>query len=380
MDSVNAAVRVIEPGLLTTVQDLGRRGFQKYGVPVCGALDAVSLRIANVLVGNRESAAGLEMTAIGPKLRFERESVIAVAGADFTPLIDGRAARAWESARVPAGATLSFAPPNDGLRACLAIAGGIAVPPLMNSRATDLKGGFGGHEGRALRGGDVLPVGFSPHLDAAPKRLPEAISRQPTYSQSFQIRVVLGPQLDRFTETGIAVMLTSEYTVSIDSDRTGCRLEGPAIEHVSGADVVSDGSALGSVQVPGSGTPIVLLSDRGTTGGYTKAATVISPDIGLLAQAMPGAKARFAAVSVEEAREALIEQERMMGEIKSFVGLDLSGAVSLSVDGADTRVTDADGGAITAAPALRTARRAARRVSATLEGERFDFEVEVGIA
>ena len=293
-----ATIEILEPGLLTTVQDLGRRGFQRYGIPVCGALDAVSLRIANILVGNPEGAAGLEVTFMGPALKFNADAVFAVAGADFDLELDGRAVRTWESFEASAGATLRMGQATDGLRAYIAVAGGIAVPSLMGSRSTDLKGGFGGFEGRALQAGDALPVGHSPHVaDWTATGMPSGISRQPTYGQDFTIRVTMGPQDGEFTDSGLNTLLSSEYAVSTQSDRMGYRLEGPAVEHVTGADIVSDGTALGSVQVPGNGQPIILLADRGTTGGYTKVATVIGPDIGLLAQAMPGARVRFAAVT-----------------------------------------------------------------------------------
>ena len=377
-----STIRVANPGLLTTVQDLGRRGFQKYGVPVCGALDAVSMRIANILVGNPETLAGLEITAIGPTLRFERDAVIALAGADFAPVIDGAEARAWESVRVPAGATVSFRPPADGVRAWLAVDGGIDVPPVMGSRATDLKSGFGGHEGRHLRDGDALPLG-RPRRPApsSPARLPDGISRQPTYGQSFDIRVVLGPQNDRFTDAGISALLQSEYAVSPDADRTGYRLDGPAIEHAEGADIVSDGTALGSVQVPGTGTPIILLADRGTSGGYAKIATVISPDIGLLAQAMPGAKIRFSAVSVADAREALLDQEAMLREIKTRVGADLTGAIAVRADGAPAAVTSADDGRPIALPDIGApSKRSSRTVSVSIGGEKIEVQIETAIA
>ncbi len=287
-------LEVISPGLLTTVQDLGRFGYQRYGIPVCGALDPASLRIANILVGNGDHLAGLEITAIGPTIRFVEDTTFAVVGADLEPMLDGVATPAWESVRAAEGSTLSFGSPRDGARAYLALAGGIETPLVMNSRATDIRGGFGGFEGRALRAGDVLSTGYSPYgARSSPNRLPPEISRQPTYGQQFTVRVVAGPQDDAFTDAGVSTLLNSEYTVSNDVDRTGCRLEGPTIEHIGGADIVSDGTAPGSVQVPGNGTPIILLADRGTTGGYTKIATVISVDIGLLAQAMPGAKIRF---------------------------------------------------------------------------------------
>ena len=370
-------LHIVRPGVLTSVQDLGRRGYQRYGIPVCGAMDSVSLRIANILVGNPENSAALEMTAVGPTVEFSEESVIAITGANLEPRLDGTPIPSWKSVGVPRGSTLSFGVPRDGLRAYLAVAGGIDVPPVMDSRSTDLKGGFGGHEGRALADRDALPVGISPH-ETVPVGvgLPEHLSRQPTYGQRFSIRIVLGPQDDAFTEAGLSALLSSEYAVSVDSDRTGCRLEGPMIEHLDGPDIVSDGTALGSIQVPGGGEPIILLADRGTTGGYAKIATVISPDIGLLAQAMPGAKIRFEKVSVAQAREMLFEQESMVREIKAFVGLDLAGAISVRSAGDDFSVRDADGAPITS-PGIESAAISTRRVSATLEGQRFDFDIEV---
>ena len=370
-------LEIVSPGLLTTVQDLGRFGFQKYGIPVCGALDSVSLRIANILVGNRDHLAGLEITAIGPTIRFVADTTIAVVGADLEPTLDGVPMPAWESVSAPAGSVLSFGSPRDGLRTYLAVAGGIDVPLVMNSRSTDIKGEFGGLEGRALMPGDILPTGYSPHSPTPlANRLPPEFSRQPTYEQQFTLRVVPGPQNDSFTEAGISTLLSSEYTVSNDTDRTGCRLEGPTIEHVIGADIVSDGTALGSVQVPGSGTPIVLLADRGTTGGYTKIATVVSADIGLLAQAMPGAKIRFEEVSVEEAHAIYMVQELMIAELKAHVGLDLTGAISVRSDGDSFTVLDADGRVI-ASPGVYPVNRATRQVSATAGDQRFEIEIEV---
>ncbi len=373
----NPTMEIVSPGLLTTVQDLGRTGYQRYGIPVCGALDSVSLRIANILVGNRDHLAGLEITAIGPTIRFAEGATIAVVGADLEPTLNGNPMPAWESVYAEAGSVLGFGMPRDGLRAYLAVSGGIEAPLVMKSRSTDLKGGFGGFAGRALAAGDVLATGDSPHRGVtSSRRLPPEISRQTTYGQHFDIRVVLGPQDGAFTEEGVYTLLNSEYTVSNDADRTGYRLEGPTIEHISGADIVSDGTALGSIQVPGGGTPIVLLADRGTTGGYTKIGTVISPDIGLIAQAMPGAGIRFDQVSVEDARQILLEQERMIADIKAFVGLDLTGAFSISASGSDFTVLDSDGRIITS-PGTHSTNGATRQVSATVEGERFEFEIEV---
>lgn len=368
-------VDVVSAGLLTTVQDLGRRGYQRFGIPVCGALDPVSLRIANILVGNSEGEAGLEITALGPTIRFSSDSVLALVGADFDIEVDGRKVRTWESVEVSAGSVVSIGAASDGLRAYLAIAGGVDVPLVMNSRSTDLKGGFGGFEGRSLQDGDSLPLGASPHVTSWSQRgLPVGISRQPTFGQDFQIRVILGPQDGDFTQSGINTLLTSEYTVTADSDRMGCRLEGLEITHESGPDIVSDGTALGSIQVPGSGQPIVLLADRGTTGGYTKIATTIAPDIGLLSQALPGAKVRFHAVSVDEAHEVLREQEEMIREIKSHVGLDLTGAVSIASEGSKVRVVDESGGRI-AVSDVGGSKTSERTVSAGIDGERFEFKL-----
>ena len=373
----NTAFEVAQPGLLTTVQDLGRRGYQRYGIPVCGALDPVSLRIANILVGNVESAAGLEVTVFGPELNFTTEATIAVTGAAFDLRLDSIPVPSWESVPVRVGTTLSFGGARDGVRGYLAISGGVDVPPVMGSRSTDLKGGFGGLDGRALQVGDVLSAAESP-VAAQPSRrtLPLSISREPTFGQRFQIRVVLGPQDGLFSETGIGVLLTSEYAVSLDSDRMGYRLQGPPIEHVRGPDIVSDGSALGSIQVPGSGEPIVLLADRGTTGGYTKVATVISPDIGLLAQAMPGAAIRFTPVSVEEAHDILLDQEELIREIKASVGLELAGTFSVESDGEDVAVLDTDGRPI-AASGIGGPKSRARKVSATVADEEFEFELGI---
>ncbi len=369
------SLEVISAGLLTTVQDLGRRGYQRYGIPVCGALDPVSLRIANVLVGNPEGAAGLEITALGPTFRFASDAVVALVGADFRIDLNGHAVRTWESVEVSAGSVLSIGAATDGMRAYLAISGGVDVPPVMNSRSTDIKGMFGGYEGRPLRDGDSLPIGDSPHIvNWSQQGLPTGISRQPTFGQEFQIRVVLGPQDSEFTQSGVDTLLSSDYTVSSDSDRMGYRLEGEEISHQSGPDIVSDGTALGSIQVPGSGQPIVLLADRGTTGGYTKIATVIAPDIGLLSQALPGARVRFTAVSVEEAHEVVQEQESMIREIKTHVGLDLTGAVSVRSEDSEVRVMGEDGSRI-AVQDVRGSRTSTRTVSASLEGEEFEFEL-----
>ncbi len=308
------AIDVLDGGMMTTVQDLGRFGYQRYGVPTSGALDQFALRAANRLVGNPEGAAALEMTAIGPRLRFLAPATIALTGADLQARIDGQALARWESAAVEAGATLSFDGPQDGIRGYLAVAGGIDVPPVLGSRSTYTRSKLGGLDGRPLKAGDTLDVGGErPALLGGTLRLPEA--ERPVYGHAHELRVVLGPQDDRFTARGIETFLSSEYRVSPQSDRMGCRLTGPTIEHLRGPDIVSDGIPFGAVQVSGDGAPIVLLADRGTAGGYTKIATVIGPDLPRLAQAAPGDTVRFTRVDLDQAYAAVREQERRLASI-----------------------------------------------------------------
>jgi antagonist of KipI len=305
---------VIDGGMLTTVQDLGRFGYQRYGVPTSGALDLFSLRAANRLVGNGDEAAGLEMMLIGPRLRFLAPATIALTGADLDARLDGQRVPRWESVVVEPGRTLSFSGPLDGIRGYLAVAGGLDVPLVLGSRSTYARSKLGGVEGRPLKAGDVLHVeGDRPVLLGGTLRLP--VSERPKWGHAHTLRVVLGPQDDRFTRDGIRTFVSSAYTVSPQSDRMGCRLSGPAIQHARGADIVSDGTPFGAVQVAGDGVPIVLLADRGTAGGYTKIATVIGPDIPHLAQATPGDTVTFTQVSLDEAYHAVRQEELRLESI-----------------------------------------------------------------
>ena len=307
-------LEVIEGGIFTTVQDLGRYGYQRYGVPVSGALDQFALRVANLLVGNAEGDAGLEMTLIGPRIRFLADTMIAVTGGDLGPLVDNQPVLCWRSIAVPRGGVLSFSGPRDGIRAYLAVAGGVDVPPVLGSRSTYTRSRLGGLAGHALAPGDRLPVSPGRSLRrVASRELP--IQHIPIYGNSHALRVLLGPQDDAFTERGIETFLSSTYTITQASDRMGSRLEGPTIEHRSGADIVSDGAPFGAVQITGEGLPIVLLADRGTTGGYTKIATVISVDLAGMAQAQADDAVSFRSVTLEEAHRILREQERVIEEL-----------------------------------------------------------------
>ena len=291
-------IRVLEPGPQTTVQDGGRRGHLRYGIPPSGPVDARSFTLANRLVGNADGAAALEFTLIGPRLRAELPCVLAITGAEAPVTVNDAPAAAWTTLTLGAGDVVKVGPVRAGVRGYVAVAGGIDVPVVLGSRATYLRGRLGGLEGRALRRDDVLRLGA-----AGPVRRRAVPARAiPDWRTEPVLRVVLGPQNDRFTDEGIAAFLGGSYEVLPQSDRMGARLAGPRIAHARGHDIISDGIAPGAVQVPGDGLPIVLLVDRQSTGGYTKIATVCSFDIPRVGQAKPGQRVRFAAVDVAEAQ------------------------------------------------------------------------------
>ena len=294
---MSAALRVLAPGPLTTLQDGGRDGWLRVGVAPSGALDMRALAVANLLVGNRPNDGALEMTFSGGSFAVEGEPIrIAIAGADMPLTIDGIAAAPNRSHTLAPGALLRIGVAKSSARAYLAVSGGFAVAPVFGSVAVHLRSGIGGP---ALRQSDVLPV-IARAAPAAPE-LGIAATAPPAPSH---IRVVLGPQQDYFTADAIAALLGAPYAVATRSDRMGLRLEGPRLAHKKGFNIVSDGIAPGSIQVPGGGQPIILLADRQTTGGYPKIATVISADLPRLGQARPGDQMRFAEVTLDEAREA----------------------------------------------------------------------------
>lgn len=306
---------VVEPGLLTTVQDLGRFGYQRVGIPPSGPLDRAAFVVANRLVGNPDGAAGLECTLRGPGLEVRRDCVIAVTGAEMGVAVNGLPAPTWTAVWLRPGDVVSFQMATEGCRAYLAVAGGLDLPPALGSRSTYLRGRLGGLEGRALQKGDGLPLGPpSLPLDRVMGRK-VLTPRRPTYPSEVEGRVILGPQDDRFTAEGIAALLEGLYEVTPQADRMGYRLKGPVITHARGHDIVSDGIPLGGIQVPGEGQPIVLLVDRQTTGGYTKIATVISVDIGRIGQTRPGQRVRFRRVTLAEAHAALAAEATWLREV-----------------------------------------------------------------
>lgn len=294
-------IHILDSGPLTTVQDLGRFGHLRLGIPQSGALDRFAMIAGNRLVGNPDDAAGFECTLHGPTFEVTAHCVIAVTGAESRVTVNGLDAPRWAQIALAAGDTVKIGAARSGLRCYVGFGGGIDVPLLLGSRSTYVRGGFGGHEGRALRRGDRLHT-FAVSPSAAWTFPNDMI---PTYGNEPLLRVVLGPQSDRFSVAGVERFLSSVYRVLPQTDRMGARLQGGHIEHTQGHDIISDGTALGSVQVPGDGQPIILLVDRQSTGGYTKIATVCSFDIGRVGQLRPGESLRFAAVSVDEAHRLL---------------------------------------------------------------------------
>ena len=286
-----AIVEVLDGGVLTTVQDRGRSGFRRYGVGSAGVLDRMAADAANAAVGNAGDAALLECTSGGPVLRFLAAARFAIAGADLGATLERADLGEW---RVPlatsvfarTGNVLRFGAPVRGCRAYIALGGGVDVPRRLGSRSTDLPGGYGGYDGRPLRAGDRLSLGW---LAGVPGTTP-----LPDAADEVTVRVVLGPQDDHFAPETLGRFLASEWVVGLDSDRAGCRLTGPALEHAGPPEIESEGMVPGSVQVPPDGRPIVMLADGPTTGGYPKIATVVAGDVARLAQLVPGSgRVRF---------------------------------------------------------------------------------------
>jgi len=290
-----------DAGPLTTIQDLGRPGYLRVGIPASGPMDAMAFVLANRLAGNGDGAAALECTLIGPRVEFVDDRMVAIAGADMAPTLNGSPAPRWESVPVKRGDVLRMGAARTGVRAYLAVSGGIDTPPALGSRATYVRGRLGGLDGRALAKGDRLPLGSADLV--RPGRVP--LDRRPEYGPEVEIRVVLGPQDDRFTARGVAAFLAGPYEMSTQSDRMGARLKGPLIEHVRGHDIISDGVPLGGIQVVGDGQPIVLLRDRQSTGGYTKIATMCSFDVDRISQVKPGQRIAFRHIGLAEAHADL---------------------------------------------------------------------------
>lgn len=294
------SVKVKIPGALTTVQDAGRYGYQKSGISTSGVMDADAYEKANYLVGNEQGEAVLEMTVFGGTYEFTEDTVAAVTGAQMELTLNQQQVPLNCPIQIHKGDSLTVGIAKAGLRGYLAVAGGFDVPVVMGSRSTNQKCRLGGLEGRALAAGDELSVGKG---GKTYQEVKERRTEPREFPSLITIRVIEGPQAEYFTEKGKKAFYSETYTISEQSDRMGYRLEGPSVESKNGTDIVSDGIALGSVQIPPSGKPIVLLADRQTTGGYAKVATVYSRDIPRLVQGRPGEKVRFVPITLEEAQK-----------------------------------------------------------------------------
>lgn len=310
-------IRILKGGMLTTVQDLGRNGYQSQGFSVAGVMDVRSFKIANLLLDNPENEAVLEITLIGPTLEFTSATIIAITGGDFEPTVNGEPVPMYTALYINKGDILKFGSARTGSRGYIAFSSYLEIPVVMGSRCTNMKSSLGGFKGRKLMAGDYI------NFRIKRRYLPFFLSRKLDLNEfdqmSAELRVVMGPQDDKFSRQGIETFLNSEYTVTSDFDRMGCRLEGPFIAPKESSDIISDGISFGSIQVPSHGKPIILLSDRQTTGGYAKIATVASVDIPKLVQRKTDHKIRFRAISVQEAQKLCLDEEKELDAMRRAI-------------------------------------------------------------
>ena len=299
-------IMFLKGGLMTTVQDAGRRGYQRFGLGVSGAVDVHAFTYANILVGNTHNEAVLEVTLLGPTIEFTSPAVIAVTGGDLGAMINGAALPMYRALQVQKGDILSFGAPRSGCRAYISFAGGLAITPIMGSRSTYIKANLGGYEGRKLEKGDE--IAFRKPGTCPPNLAWRAMPPQ-HFNGSYTVRVLMGPQEDRFTSRGVETFLSEAYTVTNEFDRMGYRLTGPKIEHVTDGNIITDGITFGAIQVP-NGEPIIMLSDRQTTGGYAKIASVINVDMPMVAQCKAGDTLRFVKTDIVTAQDAFIAQKQ----------------------------------------------------------------------
>lgn len=306
------ALQVVKPGLFMTVQDLGRYGFLRYGVPISGAMDTFSLVAANLLVGNEQNDACLETTFIGPELQALVPMQIAITGGSCSPKINDQSIPMWQTVNVQEGDFISFGSMESGCRAYIALRGGIDVPLVLGSRSTYVRGTFGGAAGRHLKIGDVIES-FKLSLIETQYALPDELI--PQFTNNIVVHVILGPQDNMFTDEGIETFLSNSYKVTLESDRMGYRLNGPVVEHKGKVDIVSDALLPGAVQVPKDGKPIVIMRDAQTTGGYPKIAVVVSSDLCLLGQAKPNDAVEFSRVTIRQAQKKGNEYSKMLSSL-----------------------------------------------------------------
>jgi antagonist of KipI len=329
-------LRIVGAGLQTTVQDLGRSDHQRDGVPGGGAMDRSALRVGNALVGNDDGAAALEATLIGPAIAFDDPTLIAITGGDLEATIDGQPAPMWRAMCAPRGATLRFGRPKTGCRAYIAVAGGIDVPLIFGSRSTYLRAHFGGHEGRALRVGDELrtqepgPIARqiaalvrTAHDDGAVAVASWSAGHtlRMRYSSDPVVRLIAGAHAELLAAPSRTKLFSASFNVSSSSDRMGYRLEGVELQLRSPVELLSEGVAFGTMQLPPDGMPIILMADRQTTGGYPRIGEVATVDLPLVAQLKPGDRLRFRPVSVDEAQQAYLLHEQDLAQARLAIAL-----------------------------------------------------------
>jgi len=312
-----AKAMILTGGALSTIQDLGRVGYQKMGMPVAGVMDSYAARYANILVGNHENTALIEAALLGPEIKFSGKTLVAVTGADMGAEINGVIIKNWKSYLVNDNDILKLKGALSGLRSYIAFCGGINVEAVMGSYSTYIKGGIGGLDGRALKAGDILNINNSTEFGI--REIDS--SHIPTYSDNIVLRAVPGPFSEYFTDKAKELFFSQTYTVGGRSDRMGIFLEGSPLEFSNKtADILSSAILMGSIQITNDATPVILMADRQTTGGYAQIAAVITPDLPKAAQAKPGAKINFQKVNIEEAQNIYKEYERKITNIKEQLG------------------------------------------------------------
>lgn len=327
------SIQVIRPGLLATIQDLGRYGFQQYGVIVSGAMDSFSLRIANLLVGNEEGEAAIEVTVMGTTLQFKEDKVISITGGNLKPVIDGSPVPLWRPVLVKENSILSFTGCESGCRAYLAAAGGFSIPAVMNSKSTYLRGAIGGFKGRALQGGDMIPFAKETAFSLGIKKEFQKNWKDQAfvaadwyvpaehYLKGSVIRAVKGPEFEKFSEKSQKQFFSQQFQITPQSDRMGYRLSGQPLQLKKSFELLSEAVANGTIQVPSDGNPIVLLADRQTTGGYPRIGQVASADLSIMAQLKPGDFIRFTEITFSEAEKLYIEREEEINQIRMALSL-----------------------------------------------------------
>lgn len=306
--------KMIKPGMFSTVQDLGRIGYQKDGIIVSGAMDTYSFQLANLLVGNDRNDPALEITVIGPVIEFLVDTQIAITGAETTVLLDDEKIHLWKSYRVKKGQILKFLPATNGVRLYLAIAGGIVVPKVLNSAATYVAGKLGGFQGRKLEKGDILLGKVDPYIPKYERFLCKKYI--PNIRDKSIIRVIKGPEFTQFTDESVQHFFQSYYEITETADRMGYRLFGKQLTRKVKRNMISDAVTFGTIQVPEDGQPIILMADRQTTGGYDRIANVISVDLPKLAQLAPRSQIRFQEVSLQKAQKLFLQQEKLIRSIE----------------------------------------------------------------